>query len=99
MESGDFDDPLSGARLERWFEQRLASWRELLAAEPLHAREALRALMPAERPITFLPEPSGYLLRGATRLGALLFDEIPTPAQITRAKMASPRGFEPRLPP
>jgi site-specific DNA recombinase len=90
-------DQLSEARLGRDFSARLANWRHLLAGDPATARDALRALMPAERPIQFVPEKHGYLLRGETRLGPLLFDNAAAPA--TSAWVASPRGFEPRLPP
>lgn len=51
--------------------------------------------MPEGKPILFIPEDDGYRLRGATRLGAL-FDET---ANVRTSKMASPRGFEPQLPP
>lgn len=85
-------DQLSEARLSRDLSGRLGRWRDLLAADPQTAREALRALMPAERPILFVPEKDGYLLRGTTRLGALLFDDA-TP-EITSARVATPRRAE-----
>jgi hypothetical protein len=48
--------------------------------------------MPAEQPILLTPEEDGgYRLRGATKLGALLFAEG---ASVGSAKLASPRGFE-----
>jgi len=49
---------------------------------------------PLDKPILFMPEQEGYLLKGATRLGALLFDDA-----ITSAKLASPARFELALPP
>jgi hypothetical protein len=91
-------DEVGEKRIGRDFEARLRRWRDLLVADPQTAREALRALMPAERPIQFVPEKDGYLLRGETRLGALLFDAAAAPA-ITSARLASPRGFEPRFSP
>jgi hypothetical protein len=60
----------------------------LLVAAPESAREAMRALMPAEHPILLTPESDGgYLLRGATKLGALLFGDAAGSASV-----ASPRG-------
>lgn len=88
-------DELSAKRLERRYTERLSEWRDLLAESPATAREALRALLPVDPPILFVPEAGEYRLRGATRLGALLFDA----AQSGSAKIATPRGFEPRLPP
>ena len=56
------------------------------------ARQALRKLLP--EPILFMHEDGGYRLKGATRLGALLFDEMAAPKEEgTRIKMASPQGL------
>jgi hypothetical protein len=90
-------DQLSAARRERWLTARLATWRELLAPHSPHARDALKALLPADKPILFIPQGRGYLLKGATRLGVLLFDDAPL--AIASARVASPGGFEPPLPP
>ncbi len=87
-------DQLSDKRLERQLVERAAHWREALAGDPALARQALRALMAG--PIWFVPQADGYVLRGATRLGALWPEDA---ADVSRVKMASPRGFEPRLPP
>ena len=95
MESAPELEALSNdERLEQRLSARAAHWRKVLAGEPVLARQALRALLAA--PIGFRPEPDGYRLRGATKVGALW---QPQPEAITRVKMASPRGFEPRLPP
>jgi hypothetical protein len=48
-------------------------------------------------PIQCMAEPEGYRLKGATRLGTLLFDEIAAPVGETRVKLASPQGPE-RIP-
>jgi hypothetical protein len=49
--------------------------------------------MPAEQPILLTPEEDGgYRLRGATKLGALLFAEG---ASVGSAKLASPQRFDP----
>ena len=88
-------DELGAKRLEKVYTERLGRWRELLADAPATAREAIQALMPPEHPIQLTPQKDGgYLLKGATKVGALLF-----PALSGSAKVASPRGFEPRLPP
>ncbi|TAK83992.1 MAG: hypothetical protein EPO20_16045 [Betaproteobacteria bacterium] len=88
---------LGAKRLERTYTERLAHWRELLAAAPERAREAMVALTPAEQPILLTPgKDGGYRLHGATKLGPLLFGDAASPGS---AKLASPRGFEPRLPP
>jgi hypothetical protein len=51
-------------------------------------------------PIWFVPQRDGYKLRGATRLGALFASTNENAgAEATRIRLASPRGFEPRLPP
>jgi site-specific DNA recombinase len=89
-------DETSAKRLERVYTERLGRWRDMLAVKPQTAREALRALMPSDQPIVLTPEREGYLLRGATKLGSLLFGDAVSSGS---AKMASPRGFEPRLPP
>jgi hypothetical protein len=88
-------DELSAKRLEREFTKRLNAWRDLLTSNPATARDTLRALLPPDQPILFVPEAQGYRLRGATRLGA----PILRAAQAGNGKMATPRGFEPRLPP
>jgi hypothetical protein len=77
----------SDARLEQRLAARAAHWRKALSAEPILARQALRALLAG--PITFVPERDGYRLRGATKIGALWSEE----AIFGRVKMASPRGF------
>ena len=46
--------------------------------------------MPSDQPILLTPDREGYLLRGATKLGALLFGDAVFSGS---AKMASPRGF------
>jgi site-specific DNA recombinase len=91
MESPPMLDALSDKRLEQRLAARAAHWREVLAGEPVLARQALRALLAG--PIAFAPEGDGYRLRGATKIGALWAPEE------TRVKLATPRGFEPRLPP
>jgi hypothetical protein len=51
----------------------------------------MRALMPAEQPIVLTPEKEGgYRLRGATKLGALLFGDASGSASV-----ASPRAWYP----
>jgi hypothetical protein len=63
---------------------------DLLPRDPPLARQALRSLMAGA--IWFAPQKDGYRLHGTARPGALWPQEI---AGETRAKMASPRGFEP----
>ena len=84
-------DALSDERLEQRLAARAAHWRKVLAGDPPLARQALRALL--DGPILFAPDRDGYRLRGATKIGALWEPE----SGITKG--ASPRGFEPRLPP
>ena len=86
-------EALSDESLEQRLAARAAHWRKVLAGEPILARQALRAILAG--PIGFTPEPDGYWLRGATKIGALWAPE----PQSGRVKLASPRGFEPRLPP
>lgn len=91
LESPPLLDELADRRLERDLAERAKHWREALKSDIPLARQALRA--PLAGPIWFAPQPDGgYRLRGATRLGALWPEE-------SRVKLASPRGFEPRLPP
>jgi hypothetical protein len=91
MESPPMLDALSDKRLEQRLTQRAAYWREVLTGDPLLARQGLRALLAG--PITFSPDRDGFRLRGSTKIGALWAPENKI------MKMASPRGFEPRLPP
>ena len=91
VESPPVLDALGDKGLQKRLEQRAAHWREVLTGDPLLARQGLRALLAS--PITFSPEGEGFRLKGATRIGALW---APDPCIM---KMASPRGFEPRLPP
>ena len=79
--------------LDRRLTARAAHWREVLGGDAPLARQALRALLAG--PVMIAPEGNGYLLRGATKIGALWEPEPKTGL----VKMASPRGFEPRLPP
>ena len=69
----------------------LEQW--VLTCDTPLVRQALRALLAG--PVMFAPEADGYRLRGATKVGALWEPE----AKLGLVKMASPRGFEPRLPP
>lgn len=73
LESSPLLDQLSDKRLERELTECAAQWREVLAGNPSEARQALRTLMAG--PIWFSVQPTGYQLRGTTRLGALLFGE------------------------
>ena len=79
---------LSSARLQRELAAEMERWREALYGDVPLARQVLRKLLSG--PVWLEPQQKGYRLRGATRLGPLLPDSV---------KMASPRGFEPRLPP
>ncbi len=85
----DFSE-LDNKRLEKELSGRLSRFRELIYSDVPKARQAFRKLLNGSIVIT--PEPDGYSVSGETRLGALLH-----PA--TSACMASPRGFEPLLPP
>ena len=81
------------ARIKRSFRTRLDQFNELLLSDVPIARQALRKLLDGR--IKFLPEQRGaehaLHLHWALRLKPLI-DEVYIP-------VASPRGFEPRLPP
>jgi hypothetical protein len=83
-------EALSSLKLEARLVARAKEWRSVLAQDVPLAR-ALKALLAG--PISLQREGGGYKLRGSTRIGALWAPE----SGLT--KMASPRGFEPRLPP
>jgi hypothetical protein len=72
---------------------RMGKFQNLIHADAPLARQALRKLLVG--PIKCIPVVrdgrKGYAIRGETRLGALLASSNVT--------LASPRGFEPRLPP
>ena len=99
LESPPLLDQLAEKRTERQLAERCAHWREVLAGDVPLARQALRALMAS--PILFYPEADGgYHLHGKTHYGPLLAEEdevLAAGGKATRAKVASPRGFEPRL--
>ena len=73
--------------------ERAKDLRSALYADVPSARRALQQLLAA--PITFKIDGPEYRLEGETRIGALF---MPDPS-LTRIRMASPRGFEPLLPP
>ncbi len=79
--------------LRKGLHGRLSDLRELVYGNVPKARQALRKLLVG--PVEFAPELEGerkyWRLRGQTTIGPL-FDPI-------YLRMASPRGFEPRLPP
>ena len=80
-------------RIESAIFARTAQLREVLRAAPSEARPVLAQLL--ARPMAFRPLGGReYELRGETRAGILL-----TTASEEAEKMASPRGFEPLLPP
>jgi DNA invertase Pin-like site-specific DNA recombinase len=80
---------LDRARLQRELKARISQFRSLLRDNVPRARQALGKLL--DGPIWVTPTIDGYTFRGNTRVGALL------PA--TSVRGASPRGFEPLLPP
>ena len=73
--------------------QRAKDLRSVLYADVPKGRQVLQQLLVA--PLTFKADGLEYRLEGATRLAALF---APDPS-VTRIRLASPRGFEPRLPP
>jgi site-specific DNA recombinase len=76
--------------LKRDLREHLRRFRDLIYSDVTLARQALRTLLAG--PIRFIPvEPKSWRVEGETQLGALL--------PPTRISMASPRGFEPLLPP
>jgi DNA invertase Pin-like site-specific DNA recombinase len=77
--------------LRRHVERVVGEWRTRLAEDVAIARRALRSLLAGGTLVAKVTE-RGYAVEGETVVGALL-----TGAHAL--KMASPRGFEPRLPP
>ncbi len=61
---------LDRARLRKALRQRLNEFDDLIYSDIPLARQALRKLL--DGPITFEAAPEGYLLKGRTRIGALL---------------------------
>ncbi len=85
------------ARIRELARKRIGQLRETLHGDIAGARIALRHLL--EGPITFKPLDSDYRLEGKTRVGALLTPELEESTSLTPIRLASPRGFEPLLPP
>jgi hypothetical protein len=76
--------------VEKDLRGRLARFIELLHANVPQARQVLRKLL--VEPVRFIPQGGkDYLLRGKSCVDALVL-----PRSI---RLASPRGFEPLLPP
>jgi hypothetical protein len=86
-------EALGDERLEQRLTARAAHWREVLAGDAPLARQAVRALLAG--PVMLAPDADGYRQRGATKIGALWKPE----PKLGLVKMATPRGFESRLPP
>lgn len=82
-------DQINDKQLERELTDRAAQWREVLAGDVPLARQAIRTLMAG--PIWLRPAQEGYVLRGATRLGAL-FDETSSTAMFKTALRWRPHG-------
>ncbi len=61
---------LDRARLRKMLRERLGEFDDLICSEVPLARQALRKLL--DGPITFEPSARGYLLRGRTKVGALI---------------------------
>ena len=87
--------PMDKATLERRVRAAASRWQDCLQADVAGARKALRALLLAPVRCRPLKRPDGrmvYAVEGETAAGPLLGGE-------RFLEMASPRGFEPRLPP
>jgi hypothetical protein len=80
------------ARIRDLALMRASDLRSTLNADIPGAREALRQLFAG--PITFSLEGTEYQLKGGTRVGALFEADS---RSVTRIRLASSRGFEPRL--
>jgi hypothetical protein len=81
---------LDRKRMERELKEYTGRFSELLHANVPRARQVLGKLL--EEPIWITPTAGGgYTFNGKTRIGPLL--------PVTSVSMASPRGFEPLLPP
>ena len=61
---------LDRARLRKALRQRLSEFDDLIGSDLPLARQALRKLL--DGPISFEAAPEGYVLRGRTKIGALL---------------------------
>ena len=85
----DAPSELDLARLKRSFRDRLTQFDNLLMSDVGVARQALRKLLDGR--IEFSPSADGYELRWRLRLAPLV--------ERSYIALASPRGFEPRLPP
>jgi hypothetical protein len=84
---------LDVARIREFALARAKDVHSALQADVAQVRSVLRQLLVG--PITFRLNESGYRLEGETRVGPL-FESDPS---ATRIRGASPRGFEPLLPP
>jgi DNA invertase Pin-like site-specific DNA recombinase len=87
--------PMDQTTLERRVKAAAVHWKDCLRADVAGARKALRALLVAPVRCKPLRRPDGrtiYAVEGETAAGALFGGE-------RFLEMASPRGFEPRLPP
>jgi hypothetical protein len=81
------------ARIRQHAHERMRRLRETLNSDVAGAREALKQIL--DGPISFKLDGPDYRIEGKTRIGALLAPGSDT----TSIKLASPRGFEPLLPP
>jgi site-specific DNA recombinase len=83
---------LDAARIRELAIARAADLRTTLYGNVPQARQTLQQLLAG--PIRFKMDESGYKLAGNTCIGPLFTAD----ATLTRIRLASPRGFEPRLP-
>ncbi len=90
--TAEIPSELALQRLKKAAYTHMGEFKDLIYSDVPLARQALRKLLP--EPIRFVPQmiegKRGFMLYGETKAGAI-FSACPTGA--------SPRGFEPRLPP